>query len=106
MSIALFDLDGTIVDSGPTIVTSATETLEAFGFPVPGMEQLRRFVGPPINIGIVDVLGVPEGLMVDFRTAYRARYTQRMLEAPMYDGMEALLRDLAESGWIIGLATS
>lgn len=106
MNIALFDLDGTIVDSGPTILASASETLVEFGYPIPEPDRLRRFVGPPINRGIVEVLQVPEHQVVDFRNAYRARYRQHMVQAPVYDGVPDLLRELVAAGWKLGVATS
>lgn len=106
MKIALFDVDGTIVDSGPTILASATETLVHYGFPIPEPERLRRFVGPPINRGIAEVLEVPGELVDEFRTAYRARYQTRMIEAPVYPGVPELIAELSEAGWKLGVATS
>ena len=47
--IALFDLDGTITDSGPGIVNSIRYALEKYRLPVPDEEILRAFVGPPLK---------------------------------------------------------
>ena len=43
----LFDLDGTITDSGEGIINCATLALEHFGLPIPNKNAMRVFVGPP-----------------------------------------------------------
>ncbi len=106
MSVAIFDFDGTIADSGPQILGSARATLESFGYPAPPEERLRRFVGPPILTGITEVLGVPADRAEEFRDAYRAIYLERMTEAVLYPGLPALLEQLAGAGWLLGVASS
>lgn len=57
MKQILFDLDGTLTDSGEGIIHCAQQTLEHFSLPVPTKEELRVIVGPPLrdsfrNLGI------------------------------------------------------
>lgn len=104
MNVALFDFDGTIVDSGPQILGSVRATLAHFGLPVP--PDIRGFVGPPILTGITEVLGVPAAIAEDFRDTYRSIYIERMTETDPYPGIPDLLADLAAEGWALGVASS
>lgn len=106
VDIVLFDFDGTIADSGPTILAAATQTLGAMGYPLPDADRMRQFVGPPITLGITDVLQVPESAAAEFLAQYRMRYRTTMLEAPLYDGIGGLLESLAADGWTLGIASS
>ena len=45
----LFDLDGTLTDSGEGIINCAILGLQHFGLPIPDRETLRVFVGPPLR---------------------------------------------------------
>lgn len=44
----LFDLDGTITDSGSGIMRSILYATEQLGWPDPSEETLRSFIGPPL----------------------------------------------------------
>ena len=46
----LFDLDGTLTDSGEGITKSVQYALEKVGKPEPDLQKLRIFVGPPRNM--------------------------------------------------------
>ena len=46
----LFDLDGTLTDSGEGIMKSVQYALEKLGKPEEDLEKLRVFVGPPLMI--------------------------------------------------------
>ena len=48
MKAILFDLDGTLVDSGEGIMKSVQYALEAFGIQEEDASKLKRFVGPPL----------------------------------------------------------
>lgn len=102
----LLDLDGTISDSGPVITASIAETLAHFGYPAQTQEELLRFVGPPIRDGFRAFVGVPEDRLSAVVEDYRARYNERMLQAPVFPGMAELVRDLHARGVPIALATS
>lgn len=106
MRVALFDFDGTIADSGPTILASARAALAHLGYPEPEPARMRRFIGPPLLVGITEVLGVPAPDAVRFRGVYRAIYTERMTDADAYPGVPELLRALRDDGWTLGVATS
>ena len=43
----LFDLDGTLTDSGEGIMNCAKLALAHYGLPIPSEAELRTFVGPP-----------------------------------------------------------
>ena len=57
----IFDLDGTLTDSGEGIINCATLALEHFGIPVPSREEMGVFVGPPLDLTF-SRFGVPEDL--------------------------------------------
>ena len=44
--ILLFDLDGTLTDSGPGIMHAAKTALQSFGIDGLNEQELRYFVGP------------------------------------------------------------
>lgn len=46
--LILFDLDGTITDSGEGITKSVQYALSKFGIEEPDLENLRKFIGPPL----------------------------------------------------------
>lgn len=106
MNLALFDLDGTIADSGPTIIGSVRVALERLGHPVPAEAQLRGFVGPPLMQAITGVLGIPAAEADAFRTLFRSIYVERMTEASAYPGVEELVVALRSEGWVLGVASS
>ena len=49
ITTVLFDLDGTLTDSGPGIMNSVKYALEKAGGPVPKTDELRKFIGPPLK---------------------------------------------------------
>ena len=52
----LFDLDGTLTDSGEGIMKSVQYALEKLGKPEDDLEKLRVFVGPPLSLLITNKL--------------------------------------------------
>ena len=45
----LFDLDGTLTDTGSGIMGSVAHALARLGWPEPEADFLRQFVGPPLE---------------------------------------------------------
>ena len=104
MKIVLFDLDGTITDSSEGIVNSIKYALSRLGFPEEPTEKIKQFIGPPlqqtfkINYGINDYQNAV--------TIYREYYAEKgIYENRLYDGIVAVLDQLKNEGYTIGLAT-
>ncbi|HHW83091.1 MAG TPA: HAD hydrolase-like protein [Actinomycetales bacterium] len=104
MAVALIDLDGTLIDSGPVIFNAARHALTVAGLPVP--EDLRPFVGPPLPIGMQTVLGVPEERVEELIGLYRAHQEAHLADTPVYEGMVEVCEDLRSRGWSLAIATS
>lgn len=102
----LFDLDGTLTDSGEGIVNCALLALEHFGLPLPDREAMRVFVGPPLHETFVK-FGVPADKAEEAVAVYRSRYIPiGKFENTPYPGVEALLQTLKNHGHKLLVATS
>ena len=102
----LFDLDGTLTDSGEGIMKCAKLALDHYGIAVPNFEDLRVFVGPPLVDSFVR-FGVPAEEANNAVTIYRSRYlTVGKFENFPYPGIEALLQKLKADGHSLYVATS
>ena len=102
----LFDLDGTLTDSGEGIVNCAAFALEHFGLPIPKIESMRSFVGPPLKDTFFKY-GVPEDRLDEAVSVYRSRYIPiGMFENRPYPGIRELLERLKADGHRLFVATS
>jgi len=102
----LFDLDGTLTDSGEGIMNCATFALEHFGLPVPDRTTLRQFVGPPLRDTFMK-FGVPADKAEEAIAVYRSRYIPiGKYENFPYPGIRELLQKLADDGCRLYVATS
>jgi phosphoglycolate phosphatase len=107
--LAIFDIDGTLVDSRASILQAATEAARALGLPEPEYDRVRQIVGLslPHALQVLEPGLTPEELE-RFTDAFRASFN-RMFEAgheePLYPGAFELLRRLHRDGWRLSLAT-
>jgi len=102
----LFDLDGTLTDSGEGIINCAALALEHFGLPVPDRQTMRVFVGPPLDQTFIK-FGVPEDKASEAIAVYRSRYVPiGIFENFPYPGIAELLEKLNEQGHRLFVATS
>lgn len=102
----LFDLDGTLTDSGEGIINCAALALERLGLPVPTREELRVFVGPPLY-ETFQRFGVPADHTDEAIRIYRSRYIPvGMFENTPYPGIKQLLEGLKNEGYTLYVATS
>ena len=101
-----FDLDGTLTDSGEGIINCATLALEHFGLPVPSREEMRVFVGPPLDQTFINY-GVPAEKAQEAIEVFRSRYrTVGKFENFPYPGIREALQTLKEQGHRLFVATS
>lgn len=107
--LAVFDIDGTLVDSRASILQAATEAARELGLPDPEYDRVRQIVG----LSLPHALAVLEpGLtpleLERFTAAFRASFG-RMFDAgheePLYPGAMETLRRLHKDGWRLSLAT-
>lgn len=102
----LFDLDGTLTDSGEGIINCAALALEHFGLSVPSREEMRVFVGPPLHETFVR-FGVPKDKAEEAVAVYRSRYIPiGKYENTPYPGIRELLETLKAEGHKLYVATS
>ena len=102
----LFDLDGTLTDSGDGIINCAILALEHFKLPVPDRETLRVFVGPPLHETFMK-FGVPADKAEEAVAVYRSRYVPiGMFENAPYEGIREVLAALKDQGHKLYVATS
>lgn len=102
----LFDLDGTLTDSGEGIINCAQMTLERFGLPVPSREEMRVFVGPPLAESFVK-FGIPADRTEEAIAIFRSRYIPiGKFENHPYPGIRELLEALKAQGHKLYVATS
>ena len=102
----LFDLDGTLTDSGEGITKCVVYALEKFGIKEKP-ENVKHFVGPPLKENFMLSYNLTEEQATDAVEFYRERYTPTgIFENYPYEGIKELLAQLKEKGFILLLATS
>ncbi len=102
----LFDLDGTLTDSGEGIMNCAILALEHFGLPIPTRQELRVIVGPPLDESFIR-FGVPADKTDEAIRVYRSRYTTvGLFENYPYPGIREALESLKNAGHKLYVATS
>ena len=102
----LFDLDGTLTDSGEGIINCAVFALEHFGLPIPSREEMRSIVGPPLHDSFLR-FGVPAEQVEEAIRVYRSRYIPiGKFENEPYPGIRELLEELVKAGHRLYVATS
>ncbi|MDP9168347.1 MAG: HAD hydrolase-like protein [Actinomycetota bacterium] len=103
--LVIFDLDGTLTDSAPGIVSSFRHALGEVGAAVPDGDLAGLVVGPPMHLTLAG-MGLGDRAVEAF-TAYRADYTTRGWSMnSLYGGIPELLADLRAAGVRLAVATS
>ena len=103
----LFDLDGTLTESGIGITRSVAYALKKRGIEETDQEKLDRFIGPPLIDMFQQLYGFTETeakqSVADFREYFSVK---GIFENRVYEGVEQMLQDLQKAGKTCVLATS
>lgn len=103
----LFDLDGTLTESGPGIMNSVSYALAKLGKSSQPPEILRKFVGPPLAHSFVHFCGFAKEEVPAAIETYREYYREKgMFENSVYPGIEEMLQSLKDAGLHLAVATS
>lgn len=103
----LFDLDGTLLDTGVGLENAIVETVAMNGLEPLDAEALRSFIGPPIGTSLKNHYGLTDEDAARVTAYFRKCYPEKHLtEAVEYEGIHELLRVLRESGVKLGVATN
>ena len=105
ISVVLFDVDGTIVDSAPAVMCAFRGALSDYDLPIPDDQRLRTYVGPPLWYSFGD-LGYEGELLANLVSRYRERYQAHYLDPEPFPGVIDLLHDLHDAGVPLATATS
>lgn len=109
--LAIFDCDGTLVDSQANICRAMEACFVAHRLEPPTREDIRRIVGLSLVPAIAQLLpGGDNALHVAMAEAYkRAFHAMRMDAAldpePLFDGVAEAIEALRDRGWLLGVAT-
>jgi len=108
LKLAIWDMDGTIVDSRDVIQTAMVRCFESLNLEPPPYEQTRKVVGLGLEEAVrtlaPDFEDVPK-LVTKYKEAFVARRVEPDFKEPLYDGAVQTLKRLSDEGWVIAMAT-
>ncbi len=110
MKLAVWDVDGTLVDSRASIHRAAVEAAHVIGIEPPSYEQVRQIVG----VSLFEALQMmrpdldPETIAAysrEFQNAFLRFHADPDFRETLYDGAHATLLRLKAEDWFLGMAT-
>jgi len=105
--LAIFDCDGTLVDSGATIHRALVTAFEAHGLDCPPPSVSRKVIG----LSLVEAMAVlapqanHEALSRTYKEAFFNMRQGGHVEEPLFQGILPLLDALEAEGWLLAVAT-
>ena len=106
-NIILFDLDGTLTDPKEGITKSVQYALSHFAIEEVDLNNLTRFIGPPLKQSFMEYYGFDEDTCLRAIEKYRERFsTVGIFENGVYDGIKDMLNQLTQMGKLLAVATS
>lgn len=108
--LAIFDCDGTLVDSQGTIIEAMTMACNAIGMVVPSNSAIRNVVGLSLPDAMQRLLGQEfqdrARIMENaYREAFLELRTQGRIHEPLYPSARETLQTLKNRGCNLGIAT-
>ncbi len=108
--LAVFDCDGTLADGQAAICTAMEAAFGEAALPLPARAAVRRIVGLSLPIAVRQLApqaSTDQQVMAveAYKTAFRAARMDGSLHEPLFGGIDAMLRRLHGSGWVLAVAT-
>jgi phosphoglycolate phosphatase len=105
--LAIFDCDGTLVDSGGTIHRALRSTFETHGLDCPPRGVTKKVIGLSLDEAFATL--VPDGnhpaLSQTYKDAFFDMRSRGVVEEPLFDGIVESLDAFRDDGWSLGVAT-
>ena len=111
LKLAIWDMDGTIVDSRDVIQACMVRAFETMGLPAPDYDATRQIVGLSLHeacsrLAPDDVSAeMLDRLVVHYKESFVVRRSAEGFMEPLYDGALETLEALRDEGWLIAMAT-
>ncbi|KQW84086.1 HAD-IA family hydrolase [Brevundimonas sp. Root1279] len=107
--LAVFDIDGTLVDSRTSIHRACVDAARTLGLPEPEYDRVRMIVGLSLHEAMRTLEPqLTDAELADYVAAFQASF-RRLYdsghEEPLYPGAMEHLRRLQRDGWRLALAT-
>ena len=105
--LAIFDCDGTMVDSGATIHSALRAAFDAHSLDCPPPSVSRKVIGLSLDEAMAKL--APEAdyaaLSRTYKDAFFAMRAGGQVEEPLFEGILLLLDALESEGWLLAVAT-
>jgi phosphoglycolate phosphatase len=109
--LAIFDCDGTLVDSQANICRAMEECFAVSRLDPPPRTAIRRIVGLSLVPAIAQLLpqaepAQHETMAEEYKRAFFAMRASGVLDPePLFDGIAEAIESLDAAGWLLGVAT-
>ncbi|HZG07726.1 MAG TPA: HAD-IA family hydrolase [Allosphingosinicella sp.] len=108
--LAIFDCDGTLVDSQAAVCRAMEECFDAASLTPPPRARTRRVVGLSLVEAMAALLpdddeALHRALAEDYKRVFQRLRGWGLVEEPLFDGVVELLDALEADGWLLGVAT-
>jgi len=106
-TVALFDLDGTIIDSKIGIINSVKFALTKMKIEYSQTDTFEKLIGPPLDQSFQNFYSLSESQAKEAVESYRIYYKKKGIEQNhLYHGIKELFEDLIKQNIILYVATS
>jgi len=109
LRLAVFDCDGTLVDSQHAIVACMASAFIQEGLAAPTIADVRRIIGLPLAECMARLVpgegGRHDRLVEAYKDAFFKLRQRPDHHEPLFDGALAALAALEGEGWLLGVAT-
>jgi phosphoglycolate phosphatase len=108
--LALFDCDGTLVDSQHNICLCMEDAFSRAGLIAPSRSDIRRIVGLSLFQAVEALIPDHNAVLIeqvaeDYKQAFHRLRGNGLIEEPLFEGISQTILALASDGWKLGVAT-
>ncbi len=105
-TLTVWDLDGTLTESRPWIISSYSHAAESMGLPVPEGEDLDTIMCGDLYSNVRRMYGLEGEKAQEFARHYRSFYNENCFHrVELFDGIREMLEILKSKGVTMAIAT-